>query len=125
MIAGNASDLLQRLGSVFDSIFSKEPKRAFVEYQASNQQHTAWHNLDSHGDTPGGCRIYIHGLVDAVIDPEANHRANLIGDFEEAREDTADRRDGELGDVTRNSRSNAATRKASKYSTGIFHSESV
>lgn len=92
-----------------------------MEEESTNQEDTRGNNLHSHWDTPASSTERIHVLVDTVIDPETNKRTNLVCDFEETRQDTADRDDGELGDVTRDGGSDGTTGDSGKSTASIWN----
>ena len=93
-----------------------------MKEETADEEHSSWDNLYGHGYSPRCCRLLVHVLVDAVIDPETNKRSNLIRNLEQAGENTADRRDGKFGDVARDSGGDATTCEASQDPSGIWKS---
>ena len=61
-----------------------------MEKEATNDQNAGGDDLDSHRDAPCCRRCRIQVLIDAIIDPETDQGAGLIGNLEETGQDTAD-----------------------------------
>jgi hypothetical protein len=70
-----------------------------MQEEATDEENSSGGDLNSHGDSPCCSGRRVHVLVDTIVDPEADQRTGLVCDFEETGEDTADRNDGEFGDV--------------------------
>lgn len=71
-----------------------------MQEEAAHEQNSRRDDLHRHRHAPARRGRGIHVLVDAIVDPEADERADLVSDFEETRQDAADGDDGEFRDVT-------------------------
>jgi hypothetical protein len=43
-----------------------------MQEESTDEQDSSRRDLDSHGNTPCRCRVGVHVLVDAIVDPEAD-----------------------------------------------------
>lgn len=120
MLARELAQVLERLDGLLVPVLAEQPQRALVQEEAAEEQYAGGDDLHGHGDAPAGGAGGVHVLVDAVVDPEADERADLVRDLEEAREDAADGRDGELGDVAGHGGGDGAAGEAGQGTAGVF-----
>jgi hypothetical protein len=76
------------------------PRRLGHKEEAKNQKYTGNELNRKRGDPLGGGGL--HGLLDAITDPEAKTCSDLHTDLVEANKSTSNRRRRYFGDVQRN-----------------------
>lgn len=120
VIDGQLPQLFKRLVRLGVALFAQQPLRALMKEEGAEEQQARGDELHGHGDAPTRKGVGVECLSDAIVDPEADHRANLVGDLEEACQDATDGRDRQLGDVVGHGGGEGAAGQPSENASGIF-----
>jgi hypothetical protein len=120
VIARDLAKTLKSLGCLLLAVLTHQPQRTLVEEETTDEQNSSGDDLNCHGDTPCRRRGGVHVLVDAIVDPESDQRAGLVGYFEKTSQDTADGNDGELGDVAGDCGGDGTTCDSCEGTTGVW-----
>lgn len=123
VVDGEVAQPLKRLVRLLGPALAHEPQRALVQEEGADEERHGGDELHGHGDAEGGGAVGGDVLRDAVVDPEADERPDLVGDLEQPRQDAADRRDRQLGDVARHRRRDRAAPQPRQDPPRVHHAE--
>ena len=125
VIGRDRSIVTQHIVSLLLAAMFQQPGWRLAKEWNAQRQEACRYELHAHGNPPGCRRTGFDVVDDAVVDPEADDCADLVGTLEEACQSATDGRRRDLGDVNGTDGCNSANPKSSKKSSGIHQSELV